>query len=182
MAAIVGALPAEPTPLAEALGRVLAVDVVSSEDVPGWDNSAMDGFAVRAADTAGAGADRPARLELAGEARAGEPSATALGEGQAIRISTGAVVPEGADAVVRVEDTDKYAEGSSEGTENEVEIRVEVGRGNDIRRAGDDIRRGDTVLRAGAELGPAELGVLASVGIGSPHCARRPTSRCAQEA
>ncbi|MEJ7875305.1 MAG: gephyrin-like molybdotransferase Glp [Solirubrobacterales bacterium] len=175
LAAVAETLAAESTPLAEAQGRVLAVDVVSSEDVPGSDNSAMDGFAVRAVDTARTGEDRPARLRLAGESRAGEPFATTLGKGEAVRISTGAVMPDGADAVVRIEDTDKYGEGHSRATDNEVEIRVEVGQGNDIRRAGDDVRRGDRVLRAGTELGPAELGVLASVGVGSPRCARRPT-------
>jgi len=175
LAEVAGTLPEEPVPLAEALGRVLACDVVSSEDVPGWDNSAMDGFALRAADTAGAGEGRPVKLRLTGESRAGDPFASAVGHSEAVRISTGAVVPEGADAVVRVEDTDKYAGGPLGGSDDEVEIRVEVGQGNDIRRAGDDVRRGDTVLRAGAELGPAELGVLASVGIGSPDCARRPT-------
>jgi len=175
LAEVAGPLAAEPVPLADALGRVLAVDVVSGEDVPGWDNSAMDGFAVRAADTLGAGHERPATLRLAGESRAGEPSATTVGEGEAIRISTGAVMPGGADAVVRVEDTDKHSGNAAQGTEDEVEIRVEVGPGQDIRRAGDDIRLGDTVLCAGASMGPAELGVLASVGVGAPDCARRPT-------
>ena len=85
-------------------------------------------------------------------------------------------MPAGADAVVRVEDTDQYAGGRAgdDGT-GEVEVRAEVATGRDIRRAGDDIRSGDTVLEAGAVLGSAELGVLASIGVGEPQCARRPT-------
>ena len=167
---------AERVPVADAYARVLAVDVVSGEDVPGWDNSAMDGYAVRAADTAGASADSPATLRLTGESRAGEPAAGTLGAGEAFRISTGGLVPDGADSVVRVEDTDHYEDGRA-GTEasNEVAIHVEVEPGRDIRRAGDDIRSGDPVLGASSILGSAELGVLASIGIAEPECARRPT-------
>ncbi len=167
LAEVSGALPAEPVAVEEALGRVLARDVVSAEEVPGWDNSAMDGYAVRAADTAGAGAESPAKLRLSDESRAGAPAVGALEAGQAFGISTGAVVPEGADAVVRVEDT--RASG------DEISVRVEVEPGRDIRRAGEDIRAGDKVLKAGSVLGPAELGVLASIGVAEPLCARRPT-------
>ncbi|HYH61941.1 MAG TPA: gephyrin-like molybdotransferase Glp [Solirubrobacterales bacterium] len=176
MAEVRGQLPAEAVPLGEALGRVLAVDAVSGEDVPGWDNSAMDGYAVRSADTARADADSPVTLRLAGESRAGEPAGGALGEGEAFRISTGGVVPAGADAVVRVEDTDQYEGGRAgdDGT-GEVKVRVQVDSGRDIRRAGEDIRTGDSVLKAGAVLGSAEVGVLASIGIADPECARRPT-------
>lgn len=159
-------LEAEPVELAAALGRVLAEDVTSPDDVPGFDSSAMDGYAVRAADTGGAGADRPASLTMAGESRAGRPADRALGAGEAIAISTGAVVPDGADAVVRVEDTD--------GGRERVEVRAEVEPGRDIRRAGDDVRAGETVLRAGTQIGPAELGVIASVGRAEVACARRP--------
>ena len=152
--------------VADALGRVLAEDVSSADDVPGFDNSAMDGYAVRAADTAGASAGRPARLPVIAESRAGHPAQRGLGAGEAIAISTGAMVPEGADAVVRVEDTD--------GGTGPVEVRVEVEPGRDIRRAGEDIGAGEVVLTAGADLGPAELGVLVSVGLGEVACARRP--------
>ena len=96
---------AEPVPLRSALGRVLAVDVGSVEPVPGFDNSSMDGFAVRAADTVGASAAAPVALRIADEARAGHPARSSLETGQAIVISTGAMLPEGADSVVRVEDT-----------------------------------------------------------------------------
>src|SRR5213078_1924085 len=95
----------EAVPLDQALGRVLAEDVASADDVPGFDNSAMDGFAVRAADTRGATARAPARLRVVDESRAGTPATAVLGAGEAIAISTGAMLPAGADAVVRVEDT-----------------------------------------------------------------------------
>jgi molybdopterin molybdotransferase len=162
----VSPLPVEDVRLEDALGRVLAENVESADAVPGFDNSAMDGFAVRAADTDGATAEAPARLRLSDESRAGRPAERSLGAGEAIAISTGAMVPEGADAVVRVEDT-----GSSNGAVN---VLVEVESGRDIRRAGEDIEPGDVVLKAGTEIGPAELGVLASVGSSSVACTRRP--------
>jgi len=157
-------LEAEPVALKDALGRVLAEPVTSADAVPGFDNSAMDGYAVRAADTAGA--DGGARLPVVDESRAGHPAQRRLAEGEAVAISTGAMVPEGADAVVRVEDTDAGSQ--------EVEIRVEVEAGRDIRRAGEDIAAGEAVLGAGDEIGPAEAGVLVSVGRGEVACARRP--------
>ena len=157
-------LEAEPVALKDALGRVLAEPVTSADAVPGFDNSAMDGYAVRAADTAGA--DGGARLPVVDESRAGHPAQRRLAEGEAVAISTGAMVPEGADAVVRVEDTDAGSQ--------EVEIRVEVEAGRDIRRAGEDIAAGEAVLAAGDEIGPAEAGVLVSVGRGEVACARRP--------
>ena len=102
-------LEAEPVPLRDSPGRVLAEDAVGTEPVPGFDNSAMDGFAVRAADTGGAGSEAPVKLKIAGESRAGHPADAPLEPGQAIAISTGAMVPDGADAVVRVEDTIRAA-------------------------------------------------------------------------
>jgi molybdopterin molybdotransferase len=159
-------LATERVPLRDALGRHLAADVESAEPVPAFDNSAMDGFAVRAEDTRGAGPSTPVSLVVIGESRAGLPAPVELGAGEAIGISTGAVLPAGADAVVRVEET--RAEGSR------VEVHAEVGAGCDIRRAGEDIETGDTVLAAGAAIGPAELGVLASVGAPQVTCRRRP--------
>jgi molybdopterin molybdotransferase len=156
-------------PLAEALGRVLAEDVVAPEPVPAFDNSAMDGFAVRAADTNGAQAVSPATLRLVGESRAGHPAAAAVGPGEAIAISTGAMVPAGADAVVRVEDTGRR--------DGEVDVLVEAGQGANIRRAGEDVRAGDRVVEAGAAIGPAELGVLASAARPEVSCAARPRLR-----
>jgi molybdopterin molybdotransferase len=158
-------LESEPVAVAEALGRVLAEWVTSADPVPGFDNSAMDGYAVRAADTTASGGE-PARLIVVGESRAGHPAGRPLAAGEAIAISTGAMLPAGADAVVRVEDTDAGAE--------RVEIRVAVQPGRDIRRAGEDIEEGEVVLAPGTEIGPAEAGVLVSVGRGEVACARRP--------
>ncbi len=166
IAARVEAPAAEPVALSAALGRVLAEDVTSADDVPGFDSSAMDGYAVRAADTTGAGPARAVSLTVVGESRAGHPAERRLGPGEAVAISTGGVVPDGADAVVRVEDTD--------GGRGRVEVRAEVAPGRDVRRAGDDIHAGETVLRSGAEIGPAEAGVIASVGRAEVACARRP--------
>jgi molybdopterin molybdotransferase len=162
----IGPLGAEAVPLREALGRVLADDVASADPVPGFDNSSMDGFAVRAADTSGANLESPASLLVVDESRAGRPAGSALEEGQAIGISTGAVIPEGADSVVRVEDTSLR--------DGRVTIAVEVEPGNNVRHAGDDIEPEAIVLRRGARLGAAELGVLASVGGAEVVCVRRP--------
>jgi molybdopterin molybdotransferase len=156
----------EAVPLREAAGRVLAEDVVAPEPVPAFDNSAMDGYAVRAAEIAGAGPESPVRLRLAGESRAGRPAEGAVGEGEAIAISTGAMVPDGADAVVRIEDT---------GTEaGEVEVLAAAEPGRNIRRAGEDVRAGQTVLRPGTPIGPAELGVISSAARSEVLCAARP--------
>jgi molybdopterin molybdotransferase len=157
---------AEPVPLRAALGRVLAVDVVSHDDVPGFDNSAMDGFAVRSADTTGATETDPVRLDLVGESRAGAPYTGSLAPGQAVRISTGAMLPAGSDAALRVEDAKE--EGGSVITTRPLEAST------DIRRAGEDIVQGDVVLEAGTSIGPAELGVAASTGAALLQCARRP--------
>jgi molybdopterin molybdotransferase len=157
---------AEPVPLTEALGRVLARDVTSADDVPGFDNSAMDGFALRSADVTGASSSEPVSLRLVGESRAGHPYGRSLGAGEAIAISTGAMVPPGADTVLRVEDA----------VQADVELRVAapVEPGKEIRRAGEDIRAGDTVLAAGTRLGAAELGVAASTGVAELSCTRPP--------
>jgi molybdopterin molybdotransferase len=155
-------LPAEQVPLRDALGRVLAVEVGAADPVPGFDNSAMDGFAVRAADTASA----PVTLQVVDESRAGRPAERVLGAGEAIMISTGAMVPEGADSVVQVEDTS-----SRDGS---VEVGVTVEPGRNVRRTGEDVRSGESVIPPGTVLGAAELGVIASVGLGAAECTRRP--------
>jgi molybdopterin molybdotransferase len=162
----VSPLGSDSVPLREAFGRILAVDVESVEPVPGFDNSSMDGFAVRAEDTHGARAESPVSLEVVDESRAGRPASSALRQGQAIGISTGAVIPDGADAVIRIEDTSVQ--------DGRVEIEAEVEPGKNVRRAGDDIEPGRTVLRRGTRIGAAELGVLASVGVAQAICARRP--------
>jgi molybdopterin molybdotransferase len=150
-------LRAQEVAVGDALGRVLAEDVASSLAVPPFDSSAMDGYAVIAGP--------PGELEVVGESRAGHPASGAVGQGQAIAISTGAAVPAGATAVIPVERTERVG----------TAVRVPASEpGANIRRAGEDIAAGDTVLHAGDILAPAALGVAASIGRGSVRCARRP--------
>jgi molybdopterin molybdotransferase len=163
------ALDCEEVDLSRALGQALAEDIKSSETVPGFDNSAMDGFAVKASDTTAASPASAVRLGIVAEARAGRPANRVLEPGQAIAISTGAALPRGADAVVRVEDTHHVGA--------EVDIRAAVAVGQHIRAAGDDIQAGELVLAAGTAIGPFELGVLASVGRVRVPCVRRPSVR-----
>jgi molybdopterin molybdotransferase len=163
--------------LEAALGRVLAEDVTSAIAVPPFDSSAMDGYAV----VSGPGGE----LEVIGEARAGHPFAGAVAAGSAVRISTGALVPEGADAVVPVERTTAVKGGDS-GDEFCIDPALrskcrndrvgvpEIAPGANIRRAGEDIPINAVVLHAGARLGPAELGIAASIGRGELRCAQRP--------
>ncbi len=157
----------EPVAVGEALGRVLAEPITAEEAIPGFDNSAMDGYAVRASGLAAASPDSPVALELVGESRAGHPAGEALAPGEAIAISTGAMVPSGADAVVRLEDSDGARAGS-------VAIRAPVDPGANIRRAGEDVEPGARVLDPGDDLGPAEIGVLAALGRTRVACARPP--------
>lgn len=164
-----GALETEPVPLAEAIGRVLSESAVSRVPVPGFDNSAMDGYAVRAIDTRGARPESPVALTVAGESQAGRPSQVELAPGEAIEISTGAKIPIGADAVVRVESTRPQGD--------RVLIATAVEPGKDIRRTGEDIAAGDTVIPRGTRIGPAELGVLVSIGLPTVPCRRRPRLR-----
>jgi molybdopterin molybdotransferase len=143
-------------PVADALGLVLAEDVVASEQVPPFANTAMDGFAVRAADTAAA----PVELEVLETIAAGHAPTAQVGAGQASRIFTGAPIPPGADAVVMVERTELVDEGH-------VRVHIEVPVGNHVRPAGDDLDVGTVVLRAGEVLSAAHLGVLCSLGVES---------------
>jgi molybdopterin molybdotransferase len=166
----------EPVALGAALGRVLAEDVTSAIDVPPFDSSAMDGFAVVAGPAGEA--------DVVGEARAGHPAEVAVAPGQAVRISTGAVLPEGANAVVPVERTTAVKEGEEVGVAVTPDIRGKAQRervsvpetepGANVRRAGEDIPLGAVVLKTGARLGPAALGVAASVGRAELRCAKRP--------
>lgn len=151
----------------EAVGRILAEEIAAEDAIPPFDNSAMDGYAVHAADTDAASAERPARLAVVDESRAGHPAHRGAAHGEAIAISTGAVMPAGADAVVRVEDTDAG--------EREVAISVAVEAGRNVRRAGEDVEAGVVVLRPGARVEAVEVGVLASLGRSQVLCARRPT-------
>jgi molybdopterin molybdotransferase len=162
-------LEAEDVPLGDALGRVLAQDVASPIDVPPFDSSAMDGYAVVAGPEA--------ELDVVGESRAGRPAEKAVEPGEAIRISTGGAVPGGATAVVPLEQSE--AVGGDAGAPREeagpARVRVEASSpGDNIRRAGEDVRAGRVVVAAGTSFGPAELGVAASVGRGTLRCARRP--------
>lgn len=158
--------PALRVPLDDALDSVLAEDLVSPIDVPAWANSAMDGYAVRAADVRGAGPDRPVRLRVVEQIPAGAFPTRRIQAGESARIFTGAPLPDGADTVVRQEDTDQ-------GTDI-VTIAADRDAGINVRQAGEDIRRGATVLHAGAVLGPAQLGVLASLAVAQPLVYRRP--------
>jgi molybdopterin molybdotransferase len=161
--AAVRPLPAEDVPLDAALGRVLAEEVRSEENLPPFDSSAMDGYAVVAG---------PAReLPVVGESRAGRPASRALQAGGAMRISTGAAVPNGADAVVPVERVEVFGGDGDEDGGPGACVRVPgTAPGDHIRRAGEDVPAGTAVIAAGTELGPAELAVLAALG--------RPTVRC----
>ncbi len=152
-------LPAEDVALRDALDRVLAEPVVAGHDVPRFLNSAMDGFALQAGP-----ADRT--LRIVGESRAGHPAGAALQPGEAIRISTGAQVPEGANAVIMVERTTEE--------DDHVHVEQETTGGQNLRGAGEDMRAGTTVLEAGTRIGPAELGVAANAGVATLRCTRRP--------
>ncbi len=158
--------PALRVPLDDALDSVLAHDVVSPVDIPAWTTSAMDGYATRAEDVRRATAERPVTLRVVEHIAAGAFPTRPVGAGECARIFTGAPLPDGTDGVVRQEDTD-------EGRDT---VTIVNGRdaGVNFRRAGEDVRRGETVLRAGHALGPAELGVLASLAVAHPLVYRRP--------
>jgi molybdopterin molybdotransferase len=163
----------EEIPLTEALGRVLATDVVADFDIPPYDNSAMDGYAVCASDTSGAGPGNPARLNIVGETAAGGKLGTKVSSGSCVRIMTGGRIPPGADAIVRVEEAEEIV-GDNEETQSLVKIKQEVTPGRDIRIKGEDIGYGQTVLRRGERLKPAHMGVLASMGKARVPVARKP--------
>jgi molybdopterin molybdotransferase len=166
-------LPAEEVSLLDALGRVLAVDATSDIDVAPFDNSAMDGFALRAADLAGATTETPGELDVIAHIAAGDDVAgIVVGPGQAARIMTGAAVPEGADSVVMVERT--AAVTGDGGIGSRVAFEIEPTPGEHIRRQGEEVRAGDVVISAGERLGPAGIGLLASTGHATVPVYRRP--------
>jgi len=147
----------EEIPLLEAYDRVLRENVVSVLDIPPFNRSTVDGYAVKAEDTFGAGENQPAKLALRGMVSVGELSQLYVGKGEAAEIVTGAPVPEGADAVVMVEDTD---------TKNgELHVFRAVTRDENVMKRGTDIKKGETVLKAGKVLGASEIGVLAALGL-----------------
>jgi molybdopterin molybdotransferase len=146
----------EKVSLLESQGRVIAEDIYASRDIPPLDNSGMDGYAVRYEDIQHASSSQPVRLEIIEDLPAGSVSKKTLEKGQAIRIMTGAPIPRGADAVVQVEDTTKEDRFS--------QIFRAVPLGENIRRAGEDVGKGDRVISKGDLIRPAEVGMLASVG------------------
>jgi molybdopterin molybdotransferase len=160
-------LGSERVPVVASLGRVLTEDVASGRTLPPADCSAMDGYAVRAADIAAASADCPAALRVVYEIAAGGRAAEALGPGQAARIFTGAPLPPGADTVVRQEDA--RAAGDS------VRIPIAPPAGDHVRYAGEDVREGDPVLASGTRIGAAEVGMLAALGRTLVSVHRRPS-------
>lgn len=166
-------LDVEAIDLAGALGRVLAEDVFSDVDLPPFDNSAMDGYALLANDVIGATPDRPVRLPVVADIPAGHPSQIELAPGSAARITTGAMLPPGADAIVPVEDTDDDARGANP-LPASIAIRRAVQRGAFVRYAGDDIQRGQCVLSTGTIVRPAEIALLAAVGQAVVRVYRRP--------
>jgi molybdopterin molybdotransferase len=137
----------ERKPILDCLGQVLAEDVYSTIDVPPLDNSAMDGYALRAEDARGAGESSPRYLTVVGELAAGSMPTERVRPGTAIRIMTGAPLPEGADTVVRFEDTDEVGRKSSGGDLSQIGILCQVKKGMNVRRRGEDIAGGDLILR-----------------------------------
>ncbi|HZN98834.1 MAG TPA: gephyrin-like molybdotransferase Glp [Gemmatimonadales bacterium] len=158
--------PALRIPLDDALDSVLAEDVVSRLDIPAWTNSAMDGYAARGEDVRGASESSPVQLRVVEHLPAGKFPTRPIGPGECARIFTGAPLPDGSDSVIRQEDTDLGAK--------TVTIVKDRDVGVNIRQAGEDIKRGSTVLTAGTELRAAHLGVLASLAVAHPLVYRRP--------
>jgi len=159
-------LGAEKVPILETLGRVIAEDIYAGRDIPPLDNSGMDGYAVRWEDIQDASPDHRVQLEVIEDLPAGFMASKAVGKGQAIRIMTGAPIPNGADTVVPVEDTDKK--------DGRVFILRSLGIGGNIRRAGEDVKKGDRVILTGDLIRPAEIGMLASLGRSLVYVFQRP--------
>ena len=162
-------LPAETVLVPNAHGRVLAAEVTAPLDLPAFDNSAMDGFAVRAADLRDASGQNPVRLRCRERVAAGEVFASELLPGECVPISTGAALPAGADAVVMIEDTRPAKD-----TPGQVEFCAVAGPGENVRRRGEDVARGARVLPAGQRVGVGALALLAALGLREIKAARRP--------
>jgi molybdopterin molybdotransferase len=162
----VSALDVERVPLLDALGRVLATDARATYTLPACDNSAMDGYAVRASELAGASADAPRTFRVVETVQAGQFPSRAIEPGEATRIMTGAPLPIGADTVVRVEDTDAGID--------IVRALSDRDAGKNVRPRGEDFREGDVVLAAGEPIGGAQIGVLASLGMAEVPVHRAP--------
>jgi len=173
--ATVRLLPAEMVSLAEAHSRVIAEDIVSPIDLPPFDNSAMDGYALHCEDSAAASLDNPATLPVVMDVLAGSAPSGQLQRGQAARIMTGAPIPAGANAVIPVEDTeDDWLKGGTVAAPAQVQLYRSLRCGENIRRAGENIAQGDSVMRAGTVIGPAEIGMLAGIGCAKVAVIRQP--------
>jgi molybdopterin molybdotransferase len=159
----VSRLPARHVPLVEAQGLALAEDIRAKFDSPPFDNSAVDGYAVRSADAS----EAPGRFfRVVDEAPAGRPATRSVGEGEAIKIFTGGVIPEGADAVVMVENTTGWGE--------QFELKKAASPAQNVRESGEDVREGDVILKKGTEIGPPEIALAATQGYGTLPVYRRP--------
>ena len=167
----VDVLEGEEQPILDSLGQVLAEDVYAGVNVPSQDNSVMDGYAVRAGDTGGATKESPRILTVVGTVAAGSRAECRVVSGAAVRIMTGAPIPEGADSVVRFEDTDETCRRQGD---KKIGITKEVKAGNFIRQAGEDIKKGSKALAEGKVIRPSEVGVLASLGYDKAKVIRRP--------
>lgn len=154
-------------PLTDALSRVLAEDITSKDPLPQFARSSMDGYAVRAMDTYGAGEALPALLKVTGEVAMGEDAKRPVGKGEAERIPTGGMLPPGADAIVMLEHTQAVGEG-------EVEVSKAVSPGENVVQAGEDVRAGEALLTAGHRLRPQDVGALAGIGVTAVEVFRRP--------
>jgi molybdopterin molybdotransferase len=184
LAAVGTPLAADVVPLERALGRVAATPIRAVTDLPPWDNSAMDGYAVRSGDVRGAGEDDPVRLPVVGEVAAGAQGTAVVEPGTAVRIATGAPVPPGADAVVPVELTTPLdpdgrplaprGSGSTATLPAAVLVHQAVPAGGSIRRRGEDVARGDLLLEAGEPVTPAAIALLAGAGVARVSVHRRP--------
>jgi molybdopterin molybdotransferase len=159
-------LPSESVPLADAAGLVLAEDVLAAEPLPRFDNAAMDGFALRASDLSAAAADQPVTLPVVGASMAGAVCGVALAAGSAVRIATGAPLPVGADAVVRLEEATDAGDS--------VRFSAFPDPGTNVRRAGEDVSKGDVLLRAETPVGPGQVAVAAAEGLERVLVHRRP--------
>lgn len=163
-------LPTERIPLEQAMGRALAQDVVARYELPPWDNSGMDGYAVRAADVRGATPGESVRLRVTGAVLAGGDSGPEVHDGEAVRIMTGAPVPQGADSVVRVEDTDRESDAP-----DVVQILGDRDVGRNIRPRGQDMKQGATVVRRGHAIGPGQVAAITAAGALDVEVYRRPS-------
>ncbi len=166
-------LPADSVSLTESLGRVLAEDVTAGFDLPPFPNSAMDGYAVRAVDVVAASAEQPVVLRVLGEAGTGQAVSAKVALGGAVRVMTGAPMPEGADAVVPVEDTTDPSAMAGRPLPSQIGVCAPARSGAYVRRAGQDVQAGSLVLRAGQRLRPQDVGMLAALGVTRPRVSRK---------